>query len=168
MLALSFVLSEQATSTTTTTTTTTTDTNTTTTNVAVTGSIVNKPVPLLRNTTCSDSSKLSQNRNSAEYISLNPLTKDVQSTAPPKPKLKPKPKPKEFRPIANTGNYKMGCSVSPCSISSAAGDMDKEDTCQNVSEKNLPAPHIPPTTEQFSIHIEEPINVAGNFQSNTQ
>ena len=162
MLPFTFVLLEQATS----TTTTTTDTNTTTTNVTVTSSIVNKPVPMPTNTTCSDSSKLSQNRNSAEHISLNPLTKDVQSTAPPKPKLKPKPK--EFRPIANTGNNKMGCSVSPCSISSAAGDMDKEDTCQNVSEKNLPAPHIPPTTEQFSIHIEEPINVAGNFQSNTQ
>ena len=160
MLAFSFVLSEQATS----TTTTTTDTNTTTTNVAVTGSIVNKPVPMLRNKTCSDSSKLSQSRNSAEYISLNPLTKDVQSTAPPKPKLKPKPK--EFRPIANTGNNKMGSSVSPCSISSAAGEMDKVDTCQNVSKNNLPAPHIPLTTEQFSIHIEEPFNVAGNFQSN--
>ena len=121
---------------------------------------------MLRNTTCSDSSKLSQSRKSAEHISLNPLTKDVQSTVPPKPK--PKPKPKNLRPIANTENNKMGCSVSPGSISSAAGDMDKVDTCQNVSEKNLPAPYIPPTTEQFSIHIEESINVAGNFQSNTQ
>ena len=158
MLGFSFVLLEQATSTTT-TTTTTTDSNTTTTNVAVTGSIVNKPVPLLRNTTCSDSSKLSQNRNSA-------LTKDVQSTVPPKPKLKPKPK--KLRPIANTGNNKMGCSVSPCSISSAAGDMDKVDTCQNVPEKNLLAPHIPLTSEKFSIHMEEPLNIAGNFQSNTQ
>ena len=165
MLAYSFVLLEQATSTTT-TTTATTDTNTTTTNVTVTDSIVNKPVPMPINTTCSDSSKLSQNRNSAEHISLNPLTKGVQSTVPPKPKLKPKPK--DLGPIANTENNKMGSSVSPCSISSAAGDMDKVDTCQNVPEKNLPAPHIPPTSEKFSIHIEEPINIAGNFQSNTQ
>ena len=154
MLAFSFVLLEQATS-----TTTTTDTNTTTTNVTATSSIDNKLVPMLRNTTCSDSSKLSQNRNSA-------LTKDVQSTVPPKPKLKPKPK--KLRPIANTGNNKMGCSVSPCSISSAAGDMDKEDTCQNFSEKNLPAPHIPPASGQFSMYSEEPINIAANFQSNTQ
>ena len=165
MLAYSFVLLEQATSTTT-TTTTTTDTNTITTNVTVIDSIVNKPVPMPTNTICSDSSKLSQNRNSAEHISLNPLTKGVQSTVPPKPKLKPKPK--KLRPIANTGNNKMGCSVSPGSISSAAGDMDKVDTCQNVSEKNLPAPHIPPASGQFSMYSEEPINVAGNFQSNTQ
>ena len=161
MLAFSFVLLEQATS-----TTTTTDTNTTTTNVIDTGSIVNKPVPMPTNTTYSDSSKLSQNRNSAEHISLNPLTKGVQSTVSPKPKLKPKPK--ILRPIANTGNNKMDCSVSPCSISSAAGDMDKVDTCQNVPEKNLLAPHIPLTSEKFSIHMEEPLNIAGNFQSNTQ
>ena len=169
MLAFSFVLSEQATSTTTTTTTyttTTTDTNTTTTNVTVTGSIDNKRASMSRNTCCSDLSKVSQNRNSAEHISLNPLTKGVQSTAPPKPK--PKPKPKKSRPIVNTENKKKGCSVLPGSISSAAGDIDKVDICQNFSEKNLPGLHIPPAMEQFTMHNEEPINVAENFKSNNQ
>ena len=163
MLAFSFVLLEQATSTTTIDTTTTTNTNTTTTNVTVTGSIDNKPAPMSRNTGCSDL-RVSQNRNSAEHISLNPLTKCVQSTAPPKPK----PNPKKLRPIANTGNNKMDCSVTPCSISSAAGDIDKVGICQNVSEKNLPGLHIPPAMEQFAMHNEEPIDVAGNFKSNKQ
>ena len=163
MLGFFFCTLEQATSITT-ITTTTTDTNTTSTAVTANGSIDNTLVSMPTNTTCSDSSKVSQNRNSAEHISLNPLAKGVQSTALPEPK----PKPKNLRPIANTENNKMGCSVSPGSISSAAGDMDKVDTCQNVSENNLPAPHIPPASGQFSIHIDEPINVAGNFQSNTQ
>ena len=164
-VTFSFVFLEQATSTTA-ITNTTADTNNTATVVTFTGGIGNKPVPMPTNTTCSDSSKLSQNRNSAEHISLNPLTKDVQSTAPPKPKLKPKPK--KLRPIANTENNKMGCSVSPGSISSAAGDMDKVGICQNVSEKNLPGLHIPPAMEQFAMHNEEPINVAGNFKSKKQ
>ena len=163
MLAFSFVLLEQSTSTTG-ITNTNEDTNTTAAVIIATGSIDNKQVPMPTNTTCSDSSKFSQNRNSAEHMSLNPFTKGVQSTAPPKPKLKPK----NLRAIAKTENKKMGCLVSPGSISNAAGDIDKVDTCQNVSEKNLPAPHIPSASEQFSMHIEESTNVAGNFQSTTQ
>ena len=161
-VTFSFVFLEQITSTTT-ITNTTADTNNTATVVTATGGIDNKPVPMPTNTTCSDSSKLSQIRDSTEHISLNPLTKGVQSTVPPKPKLKPKPK--KLRPIANAGNKKIGCSVSPDSVSSAAGDMDKVDTCQNVSEQNLPVPHIPPASEQF-LHSEESINVVGNFPSN--
>ena len=159
MLAFSFVFLEQATSTTA-ITNTTADTNNTATVVTATGGTGNKPVPMPTNTSCSDSSKLSQNGNSTEHISLNPLTKSLESTAPPKPKLKPKPK--KLRPIANAGNKKIGCSVSPDSVSSAAGDMDKVDTCQNVSEQNLPVPHIPPASEQF-LHSEESTNVAGTF-----
>ena len=163
MLAFSFVLLEEAT-TSTTITTTTTDTNNTTTVVTATGSIDNKPVPMPRNTTCSDSSIVSQNRNSAEHISLNPFTKGIPSTAPPKPK----PKPRKLRPIANTENKKIGRSVSPNSISNAAGDMHKLDTCQNVSEQNLPELHIPPASEQFVMHSEESTNVAGNFPNNVK
>ena len=163
MLDFPFVLLEQATSTTT-ITTITTDTNTTTTVVTATGSIDNKPVTMPRNTTSSDSNKVSQNRNSAEHIMLNPLTKGVPSIAP----SKPKPKPRKLKLITNTENENIGYSVSPGSISSAACDMDKVDNCQNVSEQNLPVPHIPPASEQFSMHIEESTDVAVNFQSNTQ
>ena len=41
-------------------------------------------------------------------------------------------------------------------------------SCQNVSDRNLPGPYIPPAMEQFAMHSEESTDVAGNFQSNTQ
>ena len=161
MLAIAFVLLEQATSTT--NTTTATDT-TTTTFVTATGSIDNKPVTMPRNTTSSDSSKMSQKRDSAEHISPDPLTKDVPSTVP----HKLKPQPEKLRPINNTENQEISCSVTPGSTDSTAGKNDKENTCQNNSEENLPVPHIPPASEQFYMHSEESTNETGKFQSNMQ
>ena len=156
-----YVPLEQATSTT--NTTATTDT-TTTTFVAATGSIDNKPVTMLRNTTSSDSSKMSQKRDSAEHISPDPLTKDVPSTVP----YKLKPQPEKLRPINNTENQEISCSVLPGSTNSAAGKNDKVNTCQNNSEENLPVHHIPPASEQFYMRSEESTNEAEKFQSNMQ
>ena len=162
MLAIAFVLLEQATSTTT-NTTATTDT-TTTTFVTATGSVDNKPVTMPRNTTSSDSNKVPQMRNSAEHILSDPLTKDVPSTV----FHKLKPQPGKLRPVTNTENEEISCSVSPESTSSAASNTEKVNTCQNVSEENLPVPHIPPASEQFVMQSEESTDVAGNFQSKTQ
>ena len=162
MLAIAFVLLEQATSTTT-NTTAATDT-TTTTFVTATGSIDNKPVTMSRNTTSLDSNKVSQKRNSAEHISEDPLTKDVPSTVI----YKLKPQQGKLRPVTNTENEEASCSVSPESTSSVVGNTDKQNTYQNISKENLPIPHIPPASEQFVMHSEESTDIAGNFQSNTQ
>ena len=163
MLAIAFVLLEQATSTNTNTTAATDAT--TSTFVTATGTIDNKPVTMPRNTmSSSDSSKMSPKRNSAEHISPDPLTKDVPSTVI----HKRKPQPGKLRPATTTENEEINCSVSPESTNSAAGNTDKVNTCQNISEENLPIPHIPPLMEQFAMHIEESTDVAGNFQSNTQ
>ena len=163
MLAIVFVLLEQATSTTI-NTTAATDT-TTTTFVTATGSIDNNPVTMPRNTTSSsNSSKVSQERNSAEHISPDPLTKDVPSTVI----HKPKPQLGKLRPVINTENEEISCSVSPEGTSSAAGNTDKVNTCRDFSEENLPISHIPPAMEQFAMHSEESTDVAGNFQSNVQ
>ena len=117
-----------------------------------------------RNTTSSDSNKMSQKRDSAEHISPDPLTKDVPSTVP----YKPKPQPGKLRPINNTENQEISCSVLPGSTNSAAGKTDKVNTCQNNFEENLPVPHILPVSEQFYMHSEESTNEAGKFQSNMQ
>ena len=163
MLAIAFVLLEQAASTTI-NTTATTDT-TTTTFVTATGSIDNKPVTMPRNTTSSsNSSKVSQKRNSAEHISPEPPTKDLPSTVI----HKPKPQSGKLRPVINTENEEISCSVSPESTSTGAGNKDKVNTCRDFSEENLPIPHIPPAMEQFAMHSEESTDVAGNFQSNVQ
>ena len=159
---LLYVLLEQATSTTT-NTTAATDTITTT-FVTATGSIDNKPVTMPRNTTSSDSSKMSQKRDSAEHISPDPLTKDVPSTVP----YKMKPQPEKLKSINNTENQEISCSVLPSSTNSTAGKNDKVNTCQNNSEENLPVPHIPPASEQFYMHSEESTNEPGKFQSNMQ
>ena len=159
-LAIAFALLEHATATTT-ITTTNTDTTTTTTGVTATGSIDDKPATVPRNTTSSDSNKVSQNRQSAEHILLNPLTKDLPSS-------KPEPKPSNLKPITNTQNKETDRSVSPDSNRNASGDMDHMNTCQNVSMENFPAPNIPPASVQFAMHSEESTNVARNFQSNTQ
>ena len=84
MLAITFALLEQATSTTT-MTTTNIDTTTTTTGVTATSSIDDKPVTVPRNTTSSDSNKVSQKRDSAEHILLDAVTKDLPLTDPSKP-----------------------------------------------------------------------------------
>ena len=63
-LAIAFALLEQATATTT-ITITNTDTTTITAGVTATGSIDDKPATVPRNTTSSDSNKVSQNRESA-------------------------------------------------------------------------------------------------------
>ena len=162
MLAIAFVLLEQATSTTT-NTTAATDT-TTTTFLAAIGSIENKSVTMPRNTTSSDCNKVSQKRNSAEHISVDPLTKDVLSTVI----YKLKPQQGKLRPVTNTENEEISCSVSPESTSSAVGNTDKQNTCQNISQENLPTPHIPPASEQLVMHSEESTDVTGSFQSNTQ
>ena len=161
MLAIAFVLLEQATSTTT-NATAATDT-TTTTFVTATGSI-NKSVTMSRNTTSLDSNKMSQKRNSAEHISQDPLTKDVPSTVI----YKLKPQQGKLRPVTNTENEEASCSVSPESTSTAVGNTDKQNTCQNISKENLPIPHIPPASEQYVMHSGESTDIAGNFQSNTQ
>ena len=162
-MAIVFVLLEQATSTNI-NTTTATDTNTTM-FVTATGSIDNKPVTMPKNTTSSsNSSKVSQKRNSAEHISPDPLTKDMPSTVT----HKPKPQLEKLRPVINTENEEISYSVSPESTSSAAGNTDKVNTCRDFSEENLPIPHIPPAMEQFGMYSEESTDVAGNFQSNVQ
>ena len=154
---------EQPTSTgTATTTATTTDSTTTTTVVTTTtGNIDNKPVPMPRNTSSSNSNKVSQKRNSAEYISPGFLVKVVPSATP----HKPKPKPRKLKPPINTGNEQISYSTLPDSTSSTAGNMDTLNTCQNVSENNLPVPHGPPVLEQFVLCSEESTDVAENFQS---
>ena len=143
MLATVFALLEQATAATTITTT-----NTYTTIISATGSIDHKTVTLPRNTTSSDSNKVSQKRDSAEHISRHPLNDDVPSTVPPKPK----PKPRKLKPITNTD-----FSVLSDSTENASGDEDKMNTF-HVSQENFPASHM---------HSEESTNVVGNFQSNT-
>ena len=158
---LLYVLLEQVTSTT--NTNAATDTITTT-FVNATGSIDNKPVTMPRNTTSSASNKISRKRDSAEHISPDPLTKDVPSTVP----YKLKPQPEKLKPINNTENQEISCSVLPGSTNSTAGKNDKVDTGQNNSEENLPVPHIPPASEQFYMHSEESTNEAGKFQSNMQ
>ena len=163
MLASVFELLEQATSTTI-NTTAVTDT-TITTFVTATGSIDNKSVTMPRNmTSSSNSSKVSQKRNSVEHISPDPLTKDVPTTVV----HKLKPQPGKFRPVINTENEEISCSVSPESTSSAVGNTDKVNTCHDFSEENLPIPHIPPAMEQFAMHSEESTDVAGKFQSNVK
>ena len=162
MLAIAFVLLEQVTST---TANTTAATNTTTTTfVTATGSIDNKPVTMPRNATSLDSNKVSQKRNSAEHISADPLTKDVPSTVI----YKLKPQQGKLRLVTNTENEEISCSVSPESTSSTVGNTDKQNTCQNISEENLPIPHIPTASERFDMHSEESTNEAGKFQSNMQ
>ena len=160
-LAIAFALLEQATATTT-ITTANTDTTTTTTGVTATGSIDDKPVTVSRHTTSSDSNKVSQKRDSAQCV-LPDLTKDVPSSV----SSKPKSKPSNLKPIINTQNKETYCSVSPDSTGNASGNMDKANTCQNVSKGNVTAPHMSPASVQFAMHSEESTNVAGNFQSNT-
>ena len=160
-LAIAFALLEQATVTNT-ITTTNIDTTTTTTCVTATGSIDDKPVTVPRNTTCSDSNKVFQKRNSAKNISPHPLTKEVPSTVP----SKPEPKPRSLKPITNTQNKETDCSVSPDSTENASGNMDNMNTCQNVSKENFPAPHNSPASAHCAMHKEESTNVVGNFESN--
>ena len=159
MLAIAFALLEQATA-----TTTNTDTTTTTTSVTATGSIDDKPVTMPRNTTSSDSNKVSQKRNSAEHISPDPFTKDVPSTVP----SKPEPKMSNLKPITNMQNKETDCLVLLDSTGNAPGNKDRMNTCQNVSKEHFPAYHISPALVQFAMYSEESTNVVGNFQSNTQ
>ena len=161
IIAIAFVLLEQATSTTT-FITTAIDTTITTTVVTATGSIYNMPVTMVSKTTSSNSKKVSQKRNSAEHISLDPFTKDVPSAIPHIPTQKPK----KFRPIDNRENKETSFSVPSDSTSSAAGNTDNVNTCQNICEENLSLPHIPPASQQFVMHSEESTNLAGSFQSN--
>ena len=149
---------------TTTITITTTDTIITTTGVTTNGSIDDKPVTVPRNTTSSDSNKVSQKRNLAEHISPDPLTKNVPSTVPSKPESKPS----DLKPITNTQNKEADYSVSSDSTGNTSGSKDIINTSQNVSNENFPAPHISPASVQFTIQSEESTNVVGNFQSNTQ
>ena len=146
---------EQPTSTdTATTTATTTDSTTTTTVVTTTtGSIDNIPVLMPRNTSSSDSNKVSQGRNLAEYILPGTVANDVPSTTP----HKPKPKPRKLKPATNTGNEQMSCSALPDTTSSTAGNMDTINPSQNIS--NLPVPHGPPVLEQFVLYSEESTDV---------
>ena len=156
MLAIAFALLEEATTTTTTTTITTTNTDktTTTTGVTASGSIDDKPVTVPRNTSSSDSNKVSQKKDAAEHISRDPLTNDVPSTVP----CKSEPKLSNLKSITNTQNKDTDFSVSPDSRENASGNEDKINTCQNASKENFPVPHM---------HSEESTNIVGNFQSNT-
>ena len=140
-----------------------TDTNTA---VTATSSIGHKPVPLPRHTGSSDTYKVYQSRKSTEEIPYPPdiLTKDESSTFP----VKPKPKPRRLKPITNTDNEQTKCSTSPDSTSSAASNMSRVSTTQNVSEKDLSVPHSPPVLEQLSMHTEHSTDIAGNFQRTTQ
>ena len=160
MLAIAFVLLRQAAFTN--TITTTTDTTTTTTVVTPTDNNNNKQVTLPKSTTPSDSNIVSQKRNSAEHILSDPLTKDVPSTVP----NKPKPQPGKLRPITNAENQEISCSISPNSTSSAVGNTDIVNTCQNNYVENFPVPQIPPASEQFVMQSEMSTNVPGNSQSN--
>ena len=162
MLAIAFVLLEQATSTTT-NTTTTTDT-TTTTFVTATDSNNSSQVTMPRSTTPSDSNIMSQKRNSTEYISLDLLTKDVSSTVP----NQPKPQLKILRPITDAENQEISYSISPNSTSSAVGNTDIVNACQNISVENLPVRHILPALEQCVMQNEVSTDVPGNSQSNIQ
>ena len=153
MLAIAFALLEQATATTT-ITTINMDTPTTTAGVTATSSIDDKPITVPRNTTSSDSKKVSQKRYSAEHISADPLTKDVPSTVP----SKPEPRLSNLKPITSAQNKGTDRSVSPDSTGNASGNKHKMNTSQNVSKENFPVSHM---------HREESTNVVGNFQSNT-
>ena len=113
-----------------------------------------------RNTTSSDSNKVSQKRNSAGHISPDSLAKDVPSTTPHKPKSKRR----KLKPATNTGNEQMSCSALPDTTSRTAGNMDTMNTCQNASDNNLPVPHGPPVLEQLVVHSEESTDVDKNFQ----
>ena len=168
-LAIDFVLLEQVTftSTTTTTCTITIDTTTTPTVDTVTDSIDNKPVPMPRHMSPLDSNERLQNRNPTEQQANSPdsLAKNTPSIVPPKPQ----PKPRKLKPATNIDHEQiLSCSASPDGTSSAVGNMGTVSSCQNVSERNLPVPRIPPAMEQFAMHSEESTDVAGNFQSNTQ
>ena len=160
MLAIAFVLLRQAAFTN--TITTTTDTTTTTTVVTPTDDNNSKQVTLPRSTIPSDSNIVSQKRNSAELISSDPLTKDVPSTVP----NKPKPQLGKLRPITNAENQEISCSISPNSTSSAVGNTNIVNTCQNISVENFPLPQIPPASEQFVMQSEMSPDVPGNSQSN--
>ena len=114
-----------------------------------------------------NSNEVLQNRNSAEQEANLPdsLTKTTPSIVPPKPQ----PKPRKLRPPTNIDHEQiLSYSASPDGTSSAVGNMGTVSSCQNVSEKILPVPHIPPAMEQFAMYSEESTDVAGNFQSNTQ
>ena len=100
-MPIHFALLEQCTSSDTATTTATTTNSITTTTVVTTttiGSIDNKPVPMPRNTSSSDSREVSQKRNSAGHISPGSLAKDVPSSTP----HKPKPKPRKLKPATKS------------------------------------------------------------------
>ena len=114
-----------------------------------------------------NSNEVLQNRNSAEQEanSPDPPTKNTPLTVPPKPQ----PKPRKLKPATNIDNeHILSCSASPDGTSSAVGNVGTVSSCQNVSERNLPVPHIPPAMEQFAMHSEESTDVAGNFRTNTQ
>ena len=162
-LSIAFALLEQVTAPTT-FTTTNTDTTNTTTGISATGSIDDKPVTMPRNTTSSGSNKVSQKRNSAEYISPDPFTKDVPSIVP----SKPEPNLSNLKSTTNTQYKETDCSVSPDSTGNASSNEDKMNTCHNVPKENFPAPHTSPASVQFDMHSEESTNVVGNFQSNAQ
>ena len=162
MLAIAFVLLEQAT-TTTTNTTTTTDT-TTTTFVTATDSNNSSQVTMPRSTTPSDSNIMSQKRNSPEYISPDLLAKDVSSTVP----NQSEPQLKKLRPITDAENQEISYSVLPNSTSSAVGNTGIVNACQNISVENLPVPHILPALEQCVVQNEVSTDVPGNSQSNIQ
>ena len=153
MLAAAFALLEQ-TSTATTITTINTDTTSTTTGVTASGSIDDKPVTVPRNTTSSDSNKVSQKKDATEHISRDPLTNDVPSTVP----SKSEPKLSNLKPITNIQNKDTDLSVSPDSTENASSNGDKVNTCQNAYKENFLAPHM---------HSEESTNIVGNFQSKT-
>ena len=113
-----------------------------------------------RNTTSSDSNKVSQKRNSVEQISPGSLAKDVPSVTP----HKPKPKRRKLKPATNTGNEQMSCSALPDTTSTTAGNMDTINPSENASENNLPVPHGPPVLEQFLLCSEQSTDVGKNFQ----
>ena len=159
-MPIHFALLEQPTSTdTATTTATTTDSTTTTVVTTTTGSIDNKPVPMPRNTSSSDSKQVSEKINSEGHISPGSFAKDVPSSTP----HKPKPKPRKLKPATNTGNEQMSCSALPDTTSSTAGNMDTINPSQNIS--NLPVPHGHPVLEQFLLCSEQSTDVVENFQS---
>ena len=158
-------LKQAVTTTITTIPTTTIGTITTTTALTATGSI-DKPVPLPRSISPSDSRKVYEKRNTVEQAAISPdsCTKYRSS----KFSHKPQPKPRKYKPATNRENRQIRCSASPDSTSSAGCNIGIVSTCQNVFEKKLPVPHSPLVMEQVAMHNKQSTNVTEDFQSNTQ
>ena len=119
-----------------------------------------------RNTCSPDKNKVYPKVNLTEQANISPdsLTDDEPSAITPKPQ----PKPRRLKPVTVTDNEQITCLTSPDSTTSAAGNMGRVSTTQNVSEKDLPVPHSPPVLEQLSMHTEHSTDIAGNFQRTTQ